>query len=121
MGGADFLVSGADCGGEGMAREEEGSQSANRLSWRWWPPYSSTIAFELVRMESGDHVVRVLLNGEFVRLMPRMSVDDVGIMTGPPDHHIRRVFAGIYDNGNNSSTMMTLPNFEQVVNILEEA
>jgi hypothetical protein len=52
--GADFLA-GDDTGG-----------------WRFWPPYASTLVFELVRIPHDNkadskHVVRVLLNGVPVR------------------------------------------------------
>jgi hypothetical protein len=48
--GADFLA-GDDMGG-----------------WRFWPPYASSLVFELVRIPEANkedaHVVRVLLNGK---------------------------------------------------------
>lgn len=42
---------------------------------RFWPPYGSHLAFELVRQLDGDHVIRVILNGQSLR-----SLD---VETGP--------------------------------------
>mmetsp|Transcript_10157 Transcript_10157/g.21968 ORF Transcript_10157/g.21968 Transcript_10157/m.21968 type:complete len:405 (+) Transcript_10157:289-1503(+) len=128
--GADFLVSGEDDGGAGM--HEEGAYrysgmddagnvgTRRRTSWRWWPAYSSTIAFELVRPEEegGRHAIRVILNGDAVRLMPRMSAEDEGLLEGRPSSS-RRVFGEMRNDGEGYD-MMTLSDFERVIRVLEE-
>jgi hypothetical protein len=85
-------------------------------TWRWWPAYSSTIAFELVRLDSGQHIIRVVLNGETLRLIP-MSVNDEGLISEQPLSS-RQVFGDIDANGKNN--MMTLSDFEQLICILEQ-
>ncbi len=56
--GADFLA---------------GDQKAG---WRFWPPYASSLIFELVQINESNapdsHVVRVLLNGKPVKSMDRL-------------------------------------------------
>jgi hypothetical protein len=64
-------------------------RGTRRSSWRWWPPYSGTIAFELVRLDGTGvdddrFVIRVILNEETLRLIPRMSVDDEVLMKEQP-------------------------------------
>ena len=76
-------------------------------TWRWWPAYSSTIAFELVRLDSGQHIIRVVLNGETLRLIPIMSINES-----------RQVFGDKDANG--KSMKMTLSDFEQLICILEQ-
>jgi Histidine phosphatase superfamily (branch 2) len=34
---------------------------------RFWPPYGSHLAFELVRCGDGAHVIRIVLNGQSLR------------------------------------------------------
>mmetsp|Transcript_3356 Transcript_3356/g.8545 ORF Transcript_3356/g.8545 Transcript_3356/m.8545 type:complete len:653 (+) Transcript_3356:117-2075(+) len=129
--GADFLVSGEDCGGVNMRSEGCGQSGddagsgpiAPQTSWRWWPAYSSTIAFELVRLkEEGEqqqtqHVVRVILNGDAVRLIPRMSIKDEGILE---EQHVssRQVFGEKTADG--KGRMMSLSDFEHVIRVLKE-
>ena len=86
-------------------------------TWRWWPAYSSTIAFELVRLDSGQHIIRVVLNGESVRLIPRMSIND-GLMISKQQLSSRQVFGDKDSDG--KSMMMTLADFEQLISILEQ-
>ena len=86
-------------------------------TWRWWPAYSSTIAFELVRLDSGQHIIRVVLNGESVRLIPRMSIND-GLMISKQQLSSRQVFGDKDSDG--KSMMMTLSDFEQLISILEQ-
>ena len=79
--------------------------------------YSSTIAFELVRLDSGQHIIRVVLNGESVRLIPRMSIND-GLMISKQQLSSRQVFGDKDSDG--KSMMMTLADFEQLISILEQ-
>ena len=117
--GAEFLVDGSDCGGSNM-EDDEGSMSSmgikdgmvrvdSRQSWRWWPAYSSTIAFELVRQsETDEHFIRVILNGKVISLKPRMSLHD---------SDQKQVF------GRTSSSrvrMMRLVDLEQLLEVLEQ-
>jgi len=131
--GADFLVSGEDCGGVGMSEEahtNSGMDNAGyvtsrntgkrrQTSWRWWPAYSSTIAFELVRLDDDQHVIRVILNGDTVRLIPRMSAEDEGLLK-EQSLSSRQVFGEMNEDGK-SHSMMRLSDFEQVIRVLEEA
>eukprot|EP00571_Detonula_confervacea_P000486 CAMPEP_0172314698 /NCGR_PEP_ID=MMETSP1058-20130122/23173_1 /TAXON_ID=83371 /ORGANISM="Detonula confervacea, Strain CCMP 353" /LENGTH=618 /DNA_ID=CAMNT_0013028635 /DNA_START=74 /DNA_END=1930 /DNA_ORIENTATION=+ len=129
--GADFLVSGEDCGGVDMQEEGDGDQTYSGMTagsvrkgtqqtgFRWWPAYSSTIAFELVRLDESQslgmdeqHVIRVILNGDTLTLMPRMSTEDEGILK-EQSLCSRQVFG--------ESQMMRLSDFEQVIRVLEEA
>lgn len=131
--GADFLVSGEDCGGEDMQEEGRGDETysgmtagsvrkgTKQTTWRWWPAYSSTIAFELVRLDKSQslgvdeqHVIRVILNGDIVRLIPRMSMEDEGLLEEQPLGS-RKVF------GQTTSNMMRMSDFEQVIRVMEEA
>ena len=142
--GASFLVSGEDCGGNNMIEEgAEGDggthlgmnagsvrRGAQQTSWRWWPAYSSTIAFELVQLDTdkattgmnGDHrqqyAIRVILNGCTVKLIPRMSIEDEGLLKNQPMSS-RQVFGDTTIDG--KSQMMSLSDFEQVIRVLEEA
>ena len=86
-------------------------------TWRWWPAYSSTVAFELVRLDSGQHIVRVILNGETLRLMPRMSINDKGLILSSRCRS-RQIFGDIDADG--KSKVMTLSDFEQLISILEQ-
>jgi len=142
--GADFLVSGEDDGGAGMQEAEAYSgmdssghvSSRNRnddvgttisstarqpKSWRWWPAYSSTIAFELVRLEDEEqHVIRVILNGDVVRTIPRMSVEDEGLLK-EQSLSSRQIFGEMReDDDGQSHNMMNLSDFEQLIRVLEE-
>jgi hypothetical protein len=69
--GADFL-SGDEKGG-----------------WRFWPPYASSLIFELVRIRQDDaedsHVVRVLLNGKPVKSV--LKDDTFWTGDSPPAGH----------------------------------
>lgn len=115
--GADFLVNGEDCGGDNMQEEGEWDDLHSRKTWRWWPEYSSTIAFELVRMCDNQHVVRVVLNGDTLTYIPRMSVEDEGLLK-EQSLSSRQVFGG--KTGDDArSRMMTLSDFEQVIGVLE--
>lgn len=64
--GADFLAKGDEV-------IDIHHTSGNDIgTWRYWPPYGSNLAFELVRVRDGppgpdSHIVRVVLNGETVR------------------------------------------------------
>ncbi|KAL3770122.1 hypothetical protein ACHAW5_009663 [Stephanodiscus triporus] len=137
--GTDFLASGEDCGGENMREDgEEGGNRAHysgmaagkvrrgkrRSSWRWWPPYSSTIAFELVRLEDNrstgsDHqfAIRVILNGETLRLIPRMSVEDE-VLLKEQSLSSREVFGEMTANG--KCKMLRLSDFDRIISVLEE-
>ncbi|KAL7535463.1 hypothetical protein ACHAXR_006503, partial [Thalassiosira sp. AJA248-18] len=136
--GADFLVSGEDCGGldmqeeggEGEVIEDMMNAGFVRKSWRWWPAYSSTIAFELVRLDHDSqwasspgmvdqYAIRVILNGETLRLIPRMSLEDEGLLKEQPLSS-RRVFGGMREDGKGHD-MMKLSDFEHVIRVLEEA
>jgi len=86
-------------------------------TWRWWPAYSSTIAFELVRLDSGQHIIRIVLNGETLRLIPRMSINEEGLIPEQPLSS-RQVFGDIDADG--KSKVMTLSDFEQLISILEQ-
>ena len=86
-------------------------------TWRWWPAYSSTIAFELVRLDSGQHIIRVVLNGETLRVIPRMSINEEGLIPEQPLSS-RQVFGDIDADG--KSKVMTLSDFEQLISILEQ-
>lgn len=59
-------------GAEFLADEAKGE-------WRFWPPYASTLVFELVRVskETGpdSHVVRVFLNGKPIRSVKLLNHD----------------------------------------------
>jgi hypothetical protein len=136
--GADFLASDKDCGGADVrdGRGGEGGDEAHysgmasgrvrrgtrRLSWRWWPPYSSTIAFELVRLDGTGaedlFVIRVILNGEALRLIPRMSVDDEVLIREQPLSS-REVFGEMTADG--KCKMMRLSDFDRIITVLEEA
>ena len=87
-------------------------------TWRWWPAYSSTIAFELVRLDSGQHIIRVVLNGESLRLIPKMNMNDEGLISTEQPLSSRQVFGDKDANG--KSMMMTLADFEQLISILEQ-
>jgi hypothetical protein len=92
--GADFL-SGDDMGG-----------------WRFWPPYASSLVFELVRIpcdsnrDEEAHVVRVLLNGK-----PVFSVvkDEQYWLGGSPEA------------GRGPCNMLYAEDFESVITALERA
>lgn len=47
--------------------------------WRFWPPYASTLVFELVRVREDtgpdSHVVRVFLNGQPIRSVNLLDHD----------------------------------------------
>ena len=86
-------------------------------TWRWWPAYSSTIAFELVRLDSGQHIIRVVLNGETLRVIPIMSINEEGLIPEQPLSS-RQVFGDIDADG--KSKVMTLSDFEQLISILEQ-
>ena len=129
--GADFLVSGEDCGGTKMQEEgkvihcglEDGMiQRHCGDTWRWWPPYSSTIAFELVRVDNETgvdaHFIRVVLNGRALRLFPMLSTDDEKLLH-KQDIHTRRCFGDVVGEG--KCDMMSINDFEQVIDTLEEA
>ncbi|KAL9181968.1 hypothetical protein ACHAXT_012311 [Thalassiosira profunda] len=130
--GADFLVSAEDCGGAGMQEEGIGTDTHSSMnmgsvgsgrkhaSWRWWPAYSSTIAFELVRLNkessADEYAIRVVLNGEAVRLIPRMNDGDECLIEEQPLQS-RQVFGERSSSGQNK--MMTLSEFESVIRVLE--
>ena len=143
--GTDFLVSGEDCGGTQMQNNKNGEggvdgeeshpnmttgtvrKGTTRCSWRWWPAYSSTIAFELVRFDEehrnawgldDQYVIRVVLNGDALRLIPRMSVDDEGILREQLLAS-RQVFGETTTDG--KCIMMRLSDFDQVIRVFEEA
>jgi hypothetical protein len=50
-------------GAEFLSNDQKGG-------WRFWPKYASSLILELVQVENGSHVVRILLNGK-----PVISVD----------------------------------------------
>ena len=132
--GADFLVSGEDCGGGELQEEDvhlgmddvgkvrDGAQK--RESWRWWPAYSSTIVFELVRVEECDsdgvdgYVIRVILNGETLRIIPRLQLDDEGILKEQTVCSRQR-FGERTEGG--ECQMLQLPDFSQMIYVLEQA
>ena len=41
--------------------------------WRFWPKYASSLIFELVQVDGGSHVVRILLNGKPVTSVDRLD------------------------------------------------
>mmetsp|Transcript_18978 Transcript_18978/g.39702 ORF Transcript_18978/g.39702 Transcript_18978/m.39702 type:complete len:674 (+) Transcript_18978:418-2439(+) len=132
--GADFLVSGEDCGGKQLREEEahlniddvgtvrDGAQQ--RESWRWWPAYSSTIAFELVRVEDADaegvdgYVIRVILNGDTVRIIPRLEMDDEGILR-EQSVCSRKRFGELMKGG--GCEMLRLSGFSQIIQVMEQS
>ena len=134
--GADFLVSGEDCGGKDMVEGVGGTHSnmvqgsvlTSKLnsmsSWRWWPDYSSAIAFELVRLNSGHeygdttHIIRVILNGRTLSLLPRLSSDDEGILKDQTPC-ARQRFGTIMEGS--QSQMLSLSDFAQIVSVLEQS
>ncbi|KAL7508486.1 hypothetical protein ACHAWX_000730 [Stephanocyclus meneghinianus] len=131
--GADFLVSGEDCGGTKMQEEgkvihcglDDGliaNHCLDQSSWRWWPAYSSTIAFELVKVEGqpgvDGHFIRVVLNGKALRLVPMLSADDERILNHQPLHNRQR-FGTM--SGSGMCDMMGLQDFSQIIHALEEA
>lgn len=50
--------------------------------WRFWPPYASTLVFELVRVkketDADSHVVRVFLNGQPIRSVDFNKFNEYG-------------------------------------------
>lgn len=93
--GADFLA-GDDTGG-----------------WRFWPPYASTLVFELVRIpqddeaaEASEHVVRILLNGVPVKTV--VKDDRFWDGSSPPA-------------GNGPFQMLYPEDFDAVITRLEKA
>jgi len=133
--GADFLVSGEDCGGRDMVEGTGGTHSHmvegsisnstqhSMSSWRWWPDYSSAIAFELVRLNKGHeygdttHIIRVILNGRTLCLLPRLSTDDEGILKDQPPCSRQRF--GAVSEG--QSQMLSLSDFAQIISVLEQS
>lgn len=135
--GADFLVSGEDCGGKDIMVEGTGGTHSHMVqgsvltsklnsmsSWRWWPDYSSAIAFELVRLNSGHeygdttHIIRVILNGRTLCLLPRLSSDDEGILKDQTPCSRQR-FGAIMEGS--QSQMLSLSDFAQIVRVLEQS
>jgi hypothetical protein len=59
--------------------KENGINGSPKEKWRFWPEYASNITFELVRAEdiseSGRYFVRILLNGEPVRVLSTREKD----------------------------------------------
>uniref|UniRef100_A0A7S2H6D3 Uncharacterized protein n=1 Tax=Helicotheca tamesis TaxID=374047 RepID=A0A7S2H6D3_9STRA len=110
--GADFLikkkkrVNGFDAM-NGIEEEEWGS-------WRWWPAYASTLAFELVRVDErgtglDSHVIRIFLNGKPLKVVdPEMRKE--GIMIGDTDSA----------NNGFGSKALRLSDFSRIVNHLEQ-
>ena len=87
---------------------------------RWWPAYSSTIAFELVqldqKLETGEqYIIRVILNGETVRLIPRMKIDDEALLS---EQHV--ITASVGGRTADGKSKMSLSDFEQLINVLEK-
>ena len=133
--GADFLVSGEDCGGRDMVEGTGGTHSHmvegsinnstqhSMSSWRWWPDYSSAIAFELVRLNKGHeygdttHIIRVILNGRTLCLLPRLSTDDEGILKDQPPC-LRQRFGAVSEG---QSQMLSLSDFAQIISVLEQS
>lgn len=134
--GADFLVAGGDCGGKDMVEGTGGTHShmvkgsilTSKLnsmsSWRWWPDYSSAIAFELVRLNSGHeygdttHIIRVILNGRTLCLLPRLSIDDEGILKDQTPCSRQR-YGAVMEGS--QSQMLSLSDFAQIINVLEQS
>jgi hypothetical protein len=102
-------------GAEFLADEEKGD-------WRFWPPYSTTLVFELVRtkpsnhqnetssgdaanVDQGTHVVRILLNGEEIRICDLLSYNNVG--------------SGVPAIGGGPMGMLLLEEFDNLVTKLE--
>lgn len=142
--GADFLVlddddvphDGSGSNGDDDVREDgaahlclkggsvrDGNEARKRReTWRWWPPYSSTLVFELVRVGEGaqgvdGHIIRVILNGKSIRLVPRLSPEDGGILLGERDMKKRLHFGE--NMGGAESQMMRLSDFSALVNELD--
>lgn len=130
--GADFLVSGDDCGGSKMQEEsklincglEDGfiqSHDEDQTSWRWWPPYSSTLAFELVKEnETGlnAYFIRVVLNGRALKLIPMLSPGDEKILNQQTLQTRQRF--GV-NSGENKCDMMGIDDFSKLIDTLEKA
>jgi len=73
--------------------------------WRFWPKYASSLIFELVQMDGGSHVVRVLLNGK-----PILSVDRLDCYWDADQS--RRM-------GNGPNGMLLTSDFAEIVTNLE--
>ncbi|KAL7457042.1 hypothetical protein ACHAWC_008527 [Mediolabrus comicus] len=138
--GADFLVSGEDCGGRDMVEgsTEGGGKTHSHMiegavssdgqsissSWRWWPDYSSAIAFELVRLNHGQeygdtgHIIRVILNGRTLRLIPRLTLEDEGILKDQTPCSRQR-FGEVSEEG--QCQMLSLSDFAQIISVLEQS
>lgn len=134
--GADFLVAGEDCGGKEMVEGTVGTHSHmvegsimnstqhSMSSWRWWPDYSSAIAFELVRLNNGHeygdttHIIRVILNGRTLCLLPRLSIDDEGILKRQTPCSRQR-FGAVTEGS--QSQMLSLSDFAQIISVLEQS
>jgi hypothetical protein len=130
--GADFLINGDDCGGTKMQEEgrvihcglDDGmikGHDEETTTWRWWPPYSSTIAFELVKTEyeagvDAQYFIRVVLNGKQLRLIPMID-DEKQLLHQTP--RTRQQFG--QKNMNGTCDMMGLDDFSRMIGTLEEA
>ena len=125
--GADFLVSGDDC--EGKEMQEEGkiincglqdgliqSHDDNQRSWRWWPSYSSTLAFELVKVENDTdldpYFIRVVLNGRALKTIPMLSLNG---------EKKRQQFGDISGEEKFKCDMMGIDDFSKLIDTLEKA
>jgi len=133
--GADFLVdskskktkgvvNGYDKGnaalnGEHNDNEEEEEEEWG--SWRWWPAYASTLAFELVRVDEKNtglddsHIIRIFLNGRPLKVVdPALREEDAILLED--DYDWRK------DNVNGSFTnnkALSLEDFSRIVSYLE--
>jgi hypothetical protein len=93
-------------------------------SWRWWPDYSSAIAFELVRLNRGheygdtSHIIRVILNGRTLRLIPRLTLEDEGILKDQTPCSRQR-FGEVSEIG--QCQMLSLSDFAQIISVLEQS
>mmetsp|Transcript_18731 Transcript_18731/g.34928 ORF Transcript_18731/g.34928 Transcript_18731/m.34928 type:complete len:146 (-) Transcript_18731:649-1086(-) len=80
-----------------------------RGGWRFWPPYASSLVFELVRIPNtgtdDSHVVRVLLNGKPVKSVWK-------------DHEFWE--GGCLPAGNGPYQMLNAKDFQSVVENLEK-
>jgi len=57
------------------------------MGWMWWPPYASTLAFELVRTDTDQFRVRILMDAKLIHSVdfadptyPTLSTTDDGLL-----------------------------------------
>lgn len=56
-----------------------GADIISKYKSRFWPAYSTTLVFELVRTAEGRHVIRIFLNGKSVTVLkPEKNTKEAG-------------------------------------------